>query len=307
MTVLGEAIALGITPCSIRVAEAVILRPGVPAPSLFLRNPHSQNNPARPLTFNTHPTAIPYTIPGTVHHGDGLAIDGVAGNSAFSEAIVEEIPGAPDDVDAFINLNPNALTLRCLRRVPRHDAHQLKPLVDISDLDLPEFKPTPVPPPPPWGSPCLHFWQAGKGHQIIANSPGTQLADWLAHNYPNLYGPLAGKSNEQVHQFYLAHSIRARGEKRIDTSARVMCTALAVYFDNTHKFARNLGPGSLASLAVHLGATGKAFNARDHSDITVIDALKAVNAHAVAGMIQTACRRIYDDFFANLNELLDLP
>src|SRR5207247_2343306 len=92
----------------------------------------------------------------------------------------------------------------------------------------------------------IGFWQNKNGQALInalnGGSTSTQLGNWLAANFPNLYGAgagannLAGKTNAQVAAFYktlfarTAKTAAGGGPAKMD--AQVLATALAVYVTN---------------------------------------------------------------------------
>ena len=82
----------------------------------------------------------------------------------------------------------------------------------------------------------IGFWAGKKGKKLIESLNGgkhsTALGDWLAAEFPNTYGKLAGKKNKDVAKFYrrLFKSTKKdkKGEVR-ELDAQVMATVLAVY------------------------------------------------------------------------------
>jgi hypothetical protein len=154
----------------------------------------------------------------------------------------------------------------------------------------------------------IGFWHNKNGKAVMKSSAG--LGNWLAATFPNLYGGLAGKNGDQIHAFFTSGTNGYFGSKGAKFSAQVMATALAVYFGSVANtpLAQQFGfGGDLAGYVVNVGNFGAAFNVANNTNITVLDALIAVNSHTVGGVIDPAFRGIYNDFFSAINELLDIP
>jgi hypothetical protein len=89
----------------------------------------------------------------------------------------------------------------------------------------------------------IGYWQNKNGQALIKSMPNQPaLGNWLAANYPCLFGNLAGKSNSVVAAQFIAY-FKVRGTK---TYAQVMAGALATYVTDS----------DLAGS----GATGAGFN-----------------------------------------------
>lgn len=183
----------------------------------------------------------------------------------------------------------------------------------------------------------IGFWQNKNGQALInslnGGSTSTQLANWLAATFPNLYGAnagdhdLTGKENWQVADFYqtLFHEHgKAGGVPKLD--AQVLATALSVYVTNetlAGTTAANYGftvtTNGLGVRTFNVGDNGAAFGVADGSDVQVIDLLRAVDAQSAGGLLydldgdgdtsdhkEQKFRKLANEVFTGLNEAGDL-
>ena len=103
----------------------------------------------------------------------------------------------------------------------------------------------------------IGYWQNKNGQALISSLNGgpssTSLGNWLASQFPNMYGVdaadrnLTGNTNAQVAAFYVT-LFKTKGPK-ID--AQVMATALAVYVTNT-----NLAGSSATAYGFQVSSAG---------------------------------------------------
>jgi hypothetical protein len=179
----------------------------------------------------------------------------------------------------------------------------------------------------------IGFWQNKNGQSLIRSLNGgpaaTQLGDWLATTFPNLYGDLAGKTNGDTAEFY--KSLFARGAKTSlggppNAAAQVMATALAVYV--TNQSLAGTTAASYGFLVTETGVGSRTFNVADNGDafdlannslVTVLDLLLAANRHSRNGLLydldgdgdandseETTFRKMANDLFSAINEAGDL-
>ena len=165
----------------------------------------------------------------------------------------------------------------------------------------------PLPPPPPVHTVVLGhgmtatvgFWHNKNGQALIKSCNGsasaTQLGNWLATNFPHLYGPttgasnMTGKTNTQVASYFMT-LFNASGQK---TAAQVLANALAIYATNS-----TLAGGTMASsygfivnasgtgaATFNVGGNGAAFGVANNTTLTVFQVVKAIDAQAMNGVL----------------------
>jgi hypothetical protein len=169
------------------------------------------------------------------------------------------------------------------------------------------------------------FWQGPQGQGLIRalnGGPGaTQLGNWLAATFPNLYGGLAGKTNAAVAAFYQAQY--ALGGNRAD--AQVLATALAVYVTNRSlagttaaAYGFQVSAYGLGAQSVKPGGNGAPFGAAS-SSLTVLDLLLAADERSKGGLLfdrdgngktdsaETGQRAVAAALFALINDAGGIP
>jgi len=169
----------------------------------------------------------------------------------------------------------------------------------------------------------IGFWAGKKGKKLIESLNGdkysTALGDWLATEFPDIYGKLAGKTNKDVVKYYdtlfKATKKRGRHGKRHDSqpnelrdlNAQVMATALAIYVtdsdlagDAAAAYGFLVSAEGLGAATFNVGDAGAAFGLLDGESrvMTIWDILKATNDQADDG-------RLYYDMDLMLQELAD--
>jgi hypothetical protein len=163
----------------------------------------------------------------------------------------------------------------------------------------------------------IGFWRNGNGQALIQSFNGgsnaTALANWLALNFPNLYGSdagsnnLFGKKNSDVATFYLG-LFSEQGPK---VDAEVLATALNVYA-STQSLGGTTAQASgftvsdtgLGARTFNVGADGAAFGVSNKAVVNVYQLLKAVNKYAVNGVLykgNALLRSEASDLFDALN------
>jgi hypothetical protein len=152
----------------------------------------------------------------------------------------------------------------------------------------------------------IGFWQNKNGQALIQSLNGgagaTQLANWLAATFPNLYGAsagpnnLTGMTNTQLASFYKTLFQRTQktaagsGPPKVD--AQVLAVALAVYVTNEHlagtaaaSYGFTVDSAGAGAATFHVGDNGAAFGVTDGSTVRVIDLLLAVNSRSTNGLL----------------------
>ncbi len=152
----------------------------------------------------------------------------------------------------------------------------------------------------------IGFWQNKNGQNLIKSlnggSTSTQLGNWLAATFPNMYGAaagannLAGKTNAQVAAFYktlfarTAKTAAGGGPPKMD--AQVMAVALASYVTNqtlagttAAAYGFLVTENGVGARTFNVGSNGAAFGVANNSNVTVLDLLLAVNSRSRNGLL----------------------
>ncbi len=166
----------------------------------------------------------------------------------------------------------------------------------------------------------IGFWNGRMGQRLLESLNGsaysTQLGNWLATSFPNLFGAqagwnnLAGRSNAQV-----ANAFQQKFRvKSLDLDAQVMALAFAVYCTNS-----NLAGGTMAAsygfivngegtgiATFNVGSSGAAFGVANNTTMSVMDMLEATDSLSAGGNGQiyngnTALRSLADVVYARIN------
>jgi uncharacterized repeat protein (TIGR01451 family) len=177
----------------------------------------------------------------------------------------------------------------------------------------------------------IGFWNSCRGQSLIKSLNGgscaTQLGNWLAATFPNMYGAsagsrnMAGKTNAQVAKFF-QQLFDVCGMK-ID--AQAMALALACYVTNSTlagNVAANYGftVSSLGTAAAtyNIGAAGVLFNVTNNSVLSISQILQKTNEQAKYGVLwdlngngsissaEQILRNLANDLFTNINETGDI-
>jgi hypothetical protein len=141
----------------------------------------------------------------------------------------------------------------------------------------------------------IGFWHDCDGQSLLnslnGSSHSTALGQWLATQFPNLYGTsakvnLAGMTNQQIANFYNMNDFSVSGLK---LNAQVMSTALSCYVTSSKlaggNFAASYGfkvttDGSGYD-TLNIGSNGAAFNVANNTTISIFQALNATDDDVV--------------------------
>lgn len=142
----------------------------------------------------------------------------------------------------------------------------------------------------------IGYWQNKNGQALLKSlnggSSATNLGNWLAGNFPNLWGAsagannLAGKTNAQVAAYYVS-KFTVKGMK---LEAQILGAAFATYVTNSilagsaavkYGFIVN-GTGTGAA-GVNVGSNGAAFGVANNTTLSVWELLKATDAKSAGG------------------------
>ncbi len=165
----------------------------------------------------------------------------------------------------------------------------------------------------------IGFWNNKNGQALIKSlngGAGTQLGDWLAATFVNLFGAHAGSVNDLAGRNNLAiasyfQSLFSMGGPKLE--AQVLATALSVYvtnatLDNTkvgEKYGFTVSGDGVGRSTFNVGTSGQAFGVANKTMMTVMDLLLATDAQAVDGVLyggNKALRNLANTVFGALNQ-----
>jgi hypothetical protein len=144
----------------------------------------------------------------------------------------------------------------------------------------------------------IGFW-AHHGQGLIDSLNGgpdsTALGDWLAANFPNLYGPTTGTNNLKgaKNTDVAAYFVTLKDISGQKTYAQVLGAALAVYVTSSTlaggnmaaAYGFNVSPGGIGAKLFNVGSNGAAFGVPNNSNISIFQLLKDINGKASNGVI----------------------
>ena len=260
-------------------------------PCAGARLPSDWPTPA-PNTLSTLPdafTGLNYYVAFFSAFGDG-ATPGPAGsftyqrsNGAWFTAVDAEL--------RFTAPGCTPVTVPCEQLRQAYEAslattHPSEAFVDV-DITCSAFQ--------PGDTATIGFWANKKGQTLIKSLNGgptsTALGNWLASNFPYLWGSGAGannltdKPNSAVASFLL--SLKSRKSK---VDAQILATALAVYVTDSDlagdagvAFGFNVSADGLGALKYNVGAYGAAIGLANDTSYTVFELLQQANLQRQAG------------------------
>lgn len=129
----------------------------------------------------------------------------------------------------------------------------------------------------------IGYWQNPNGQKLIKAMPNSPaLGNWLAGNFPCMFGNLAGKSNKDVAAQFVTY-FRVRGQK---TQAQVMAGALAVYVTDSDLagnvaagYGFNVSTTGTGAKTYNVGNLGTTLGLSNHTSYTVMELLQAAEAN----------------------------
>ena len=168
----------------------------------------------------------------------------------------------------------------------------------------------------------IGFWQNPNGQALIKSVNGgqssTSLGNWLATEFPNLYGSTAGSNNNltgmtnvQVAAYYKS---LFSGNQKIE--CQVMCSALSVYVTTSSlggsagtSYGFTVSESGLAGASYNVGSNGSTFGVANNASVSVISLLQSVNSQAVNGSLfngNTTKRNSTNTVFSDINQTGDI-
>jgi len=186
------------------------------------------------------------------------------------------------------------------------------PVINV-DINVPTFVPELV----PGDTAGKGFWANKNGQALIKSLNGgltsVQLANWLAGNFPYIYGinagpnNLTGKSNLSMAQL----AARLASSKPLKTDAHMLATALSVYVTDSDlagnaavKYGFNVSPTGTAAKTYNLGTNGlaAAVGLLDNTPYPVLELLQQANLQKQQGTFNS---QAFGTLFEGVNKAGD--
>jgi hypothetical protein len=165
---------------------------------------------------------------------------------------------------------------------------------------------------------AVGFWNNKNGQALInafnGGGTSTQLGDWLAATFVNMYGAnsandLAGKNNAYIANLF--HQDFLQKGQKLDAS--VLATALSVYatdatLDSTGvagQYGFTVSGNGVGTATFNVSSDGAAFGVVNNTSLTVMDLLLATDDQAVNGLLyggNTTLRTEANAIFSALNQ-----
>jgi hypothetical protein len=141
----------------------------------------------------------------------------------------------------------------------------------------------------------MGFWHNKNGQAVINNfnggSSATQLGNWMASNFPNLFGGFVGYTNAKVASAFLTAFGNVGGVQG-NTYAQLFANALAIYTTTlslggastqsnpaTNKFGFVITAAGTGAATYNVGNNGAAFGVPNNTSLTVLQILQIANAN----------------------------
>ncbi len=147
----------------------------------------------------------------------------------------------------------------------------------------------------PGDTATIGFWGNKKGQALIKSLNGgptsTALGDWLASNFPYLWGAGAGANNLTGQpNSTVASRFLALKKKKSKVDAQILTTALAVYVTDSDlagdigtAFGFNVSADGLGAIKYNVGAYGAAIGLLNDTQYTVFELLQQASLQKQAG------------------------
>jgi hypothetical protein len=162
----------------------------------------------------------------------------------------------------------------------------------------------------------IGYWQNNNGQALInavnGGSSATQLANWLATNFPYLYGPnssnnLTGKTNADVAALFITFF----GESGQKTNAQMMAGALAAYVTDADLagstvasgYGFNVSSTGTGAKTDNVSSDGTGAGLQNNTSYTVMQLLQQANKQTQQGSFNATA---FNSIFSNINQTGDL-
>jgi CSLREA domain-containing protein len=172
----------------------------------------------------------------------------------------------------------------------------------------------------------IGFWRNKNGQNLL-RSVNEGLGDWLATEFPNLYGVssnhnLTGKTNAEVAALYTQKKFNVKGQK---LDAQVMAVAFAMYVTDVdlagtaaEAYGFTVDSVGLGGSVYNVGSNGAAFGVPNGSVLTVREIMDRTNDRANDGLLwdlddddrisgsEQGLRNMANTVFTGINEQGDI-
>ena len=164
----------------------------------------------------------------------------------------------------------------------------------------------------------IGFWQNKNGQALIkALGENTQLGDYLAATFPNLYSGLAGKTSSQVAAFYQGlFSSKAKVGGPAKVECQVMAVALATYVTNSSlagtvatRYGFRVTQFGVGIATFNVGTSGVAFGVTNYTRVSVLDLLLATDSRSSDDVLydyDIKLRTLANTIYTAINESGDI-
>jgi hypothetical protein len=147
------------------------------------------------------------------------------------------------------------------------------------------------------------YWATSTGQNVIkslnASSTATALSQWLATNFPNLYGVAAGTYSlvNSNGTYFTNTQVASAYSKFTGAAQQVLSTALGVYATsinlagiNVHSIDSHITTSTYGSSmeTYSVGSNGAAFGLANNTSVTVMQLLLDLNANTLAGAMPSS-------------------
>jgi len=165
------------------------------------------------------------------------------------------------------------------------------PVLDV-DINVPDYVPLLV----PGDTADKGFWANKNGQALIKSlnggSASTQLANWLAENFPYLYGSHAGLNNliGRANLAVASLALKLASLKGSKSDAHILATALSVYVTDsdlagtaTGKYGFNVSATGTAAKIYNVNTDGAAIGLANNTSHSVLALLQQANLQKQLG------------------------
>lgn len=177
----------------------------------------------------------------------------------------------------------------------------------------------------PGDTATIGFWHNKNGQALINSLNGgpsaTNLGNWIATNFPNMFGVLAGMTNAQVASYY-TNQFLVKGQK---LNAQVLGTIFATYVTDSDlagnaavKYGFNVNEIGVGGALINVKSNGAAFGLANNTVTSVLDLLYRADDRANNGLLwdldannlidstEQAYRNMANEVFSRINEQGDI-
>lgn len=272
--------------------------------------------PAPPpnTTSTTAGTGANYLLVFVTGFGNG-ATPGPAGSVTFQSPANSAWYTAIDVQLKFSYPGYDPVILPCEKVRAAYEATLGNPDPGVPVINVDFSAPQPSPVLVPGDTAGKGFWANKNGQALIKSLNGgllsTQLANWLARNFPYLYGSRAGLNNltgqPNLTVALLAAKLKALIGSKPDT--HIFATALSVYVTDSDlagnaavKYGFNVSTTGTAEKTYNVGANGRAIGLSNNTSYTIMALLQQANLQVQLGKFDA---KAFNAVFSDIAEAGD--